>query len=404
MTAPRPRIALLPGDGIGPEVLTPARRVLDALAFDAEYVHADIGWRFWQTEGDALPVRTIRALETCDAALFGAVTSRPDAEAEDELAPELRSPSRRYTSPIVRLRQHFELHTALRPCRAYAGNTRNIRPEIDLVVFRENTEGLYGGIEWRAIPEPLALAMSDTKTGHPDRMRRWFELGLDQVSLSTRFVSHAGATRIARAAFDYARAHGRRRVTLLEKPNVLRETGAVMTEAFRAVAAEFPEIQASEANIDAACMQLVTEPHRFDVLVAENMFGDIVSDLAAGLVGGLGFAPSANIGDRFAVFEPTHGSAPDLAGRGLANPIAMLLSARMMLEWLGYDELAARLESAVAGVIRDGLVRTIDVAPDGASVSTTQDVTRHVIDRLQIHTEPSAQNAAPTPQREIAHP
>ncbi|TVQ61775.1 MAG: isocitrate/isopropylmalate dehydrogenase family protein [Phycisphaerales bacterium] len=381
----RPLIALLPGDGIGPEVLHAARRVLDALAFEAEYIECDVGWRFWQTEGDALPERTIRALESCDAALFGAITSKPATEAEKELPPELRTGARRYTSPIVRLRQHFDLHTAIRPCRAYAGNPRNIRDATDLVVFRENTEGLYGGIEWRTLPEPLARVMSDPEHGHPDRMRRWFELGLDQVSLSTRFVSRPGAERIARSAFDYARAHGRRRVTLLEKPNVLRETGGVMTERFRAVASEFPEIDASEANMDAACTQLVMQPERFDVIVAENMFGDIVSDLAAGLVGGLGFAPSGNIGDRFAVFEPTHGSAPDIAGQNLANPIAMLLSARMMLEWLARDELAERLEAAIAGLIRDGLANTRDVALPGEPVATTGQITDRLIDRIQAH-------------------
>ena len=375
------RIALLPGDGIGAEVISAAIRVLDAAGFEAEYLRGDVGWHYWCTEGDALPARTVELLRRCDAALFGAITSKPADEAAAELAPALRSRGLKYSSPIVRLRQLFDLHTALRPCRAYPGNPRNIRDDIDIVVFRENTEGLYGGIEWHPLPESVARAMADETDGHPTKMRRWFDAGLDNVALSTRFVSRAGCERIVRAAFQYAVQNGRRRVTLLEKPNVLRETGGLFTRVFRQIATEFPAIEAREANIDSACMQMVTDPGRFDVVVAENMFGDIVSDLAAGLVGGLGFAPSANIGDRFAVFEPTHGSAPDIAGRGIANPIAAILAARMMLEWLGEHEIAARVESAVASLIADGLVNTPDVAgPDAAG--TTESITRQLIERL----------------------
>jgi 3-isopropylmalate dehydrogenase len=375
------RIALLPGDGIGTEVISAAIRVLDAAGFEAEYLHADVGWHYWRFEGDALPARTIELLRRCDAALFGAITSKPADEAANELSPALRTQGLKYASPIVRLRQLFDLHTALRPCRAYPGNPQNIRDDIDIVVFRENTEGLYGGIEWHPLPESVARAMADETHGHPTKMRRWFDAGLENVALSTRFVSRQGCERIVRAAFRFAVAHGRRRVTLLEKPNVLRETGGLFTRVFREVAAEFPAIDAREANIDSACMQMVTDPGRFDVVVAENMFGDIVSDLAAGLVGGLGFAPSANIGDRFAVFEPTHGSAPDIAGRGIANPIAAILAARMMLEWLGEREIADRVETAVASLIADGQVNTPDVAgPDAPG--TTESITQNLIERL----------------------
>lgn len=375
------RIALLPGDGIGTEVVSAAIRVLDAAGFEAEYLHADVGWHYWRTEGDALPARTIELLRRCDAALFGAITSKPAEEAANELSPVLRARGLKYASPIVRLRQLFDLHTALRPCRAYAGNPRNIRDDIDIVVFRENTEGLYGGIEWHPLPESVARAMADETHGHPTKMRRWFDAGLENVALSTRFISRQGCERIVRAAFRFAVSHARRRVTLFEKPNVLRETGGLFTRIFRQVAAEFPAIEAREANIDSACMQMVTDPGRFDVVVAENMFGDIVSDLAAGLVGGLGFAPSANIGGRFAVFEPTHGSAPDIAGRGIANPIAAVLAARMMLQWLGEREIADRVESAVASLIADGQANTPDVAGSDAP-GTTESITQNLIERL----------------------
>ena len=378
----RPRIAVLPGDGIGSEVMTAALAVLDGVGFEAEYIHGDVGWEWWRREGDPLPPRTIELLRSSTCALFGAITSKAEAECERELDPPLRGRGLRYTSPIVRLRQMFELHTALRPCRAFPGNPLNVRDDIDIVVFRENTEGLYGGIEWNGIPEPLAHQMADAETGHPQRMRRWFEAGLESVALSTRFVSRAGCERITRAAFAFAEANGRRSVTLLEKPNILRATGGLMTSVFREVAREHPGIEAREANIDSACMQLVTDPMRFDVIVAENMFGDIVSDLGAGLVGGLGFAPSANLGDTFALFEPTHGSAPDIAGRGIANPIAMILSCAMMLRWLGEFDKAEAVESAVASVIADGLVDTPDVRGP-AGCGTTTSITNHILDRLE---------------------
>jgi 3-isopropylmalate dehydrogenase len=377
----RPRIAVLPGDGIGSEVSAAALAVLDGVGFEAEYVHGDVGWEWWCREGDALPPRTIDILRACDCALFGAITSKPESECEAELDPALRGRGLRYSSPIVRLRQLFELHTAVRPCRAYPGNPLNVREGIDIVVFRENTEGLYGGIEWNGIPEPLARQMADGATGHPQRMQRWFDAGLEHVALSTRFVSRRGCERIIRAAFGFAASHGRRSVTLVEKPNVLRATGGMMVRAFREVARDYPGVEAREANIDAACMQLVTDPRRFDVIVAENMFGDIVSDLGAGLVGGLGFTPSANLGDTFALFEPTHGSAPDIAGRGIANPIAMILSAAMMARWLGARDKADAIEHAIASLIADGLVDTPDVrGPAGRG--TTASITDHILNRL----------------------
>ncbi len=376
-----PRIALLPGDGIGPEVTEQAVRVLTAAGLAAEYIPADIGWRCWAEEGDPLPPRTLELLRTCDAALMGAITSKPAAVADRELAPHLQNRGLRYRSPIVRLRQEFDLYAAVRPCRALPGNPANLHDTADITVFRENTEGLYGGIEWRGLPEPLATAMADPATGHPTLMRRWFDRGLNTVAMSTRIVSEHGCLRICRAAFTYARDHGRRSVTLLDKPNVLRETGAVMQEAFDHAAAEFPTVEARTANIDAACMQMVMDPGRFDVVVAENMFGDIVSDLAAGLVGGLGFAPSANIGDSFAVFEPTHGSAPDIAGRGIANPTAAIRSAAMLAAWLGRADIAEGIESAVATALRDGAIDTPDVVGRGGR-GTTASVTDAMIARL----------------------
>lgn len=373
---PKYTIAWMPGDGVGKDVMQATRIVLDRLGLDAEYVPADIGWEFWVNEGNPLPDRTIETLKRTDCALFGAITSKPREEAAAELRPELRGRGLSYFSPIVRLRQLFNLHTSLRPCRAFRGNPLNrLGDDIDLVVFRENTEGMYGGIEWFPLPEKVAAAMADAEVGHPERMKQWFAKGLENVALSTRVMSRQGCESICRRSFEYAQRFGRRSVTLVEKPNVLRETGGLMTRVFREIASEYPGVEAWEANIDAICMWMLKSPQDYDVLVAENMFGDIVSDLCAGLVGGLGFAPAANIGDDYAVFEPTHGSAPKYDGMDVVNPIAMLLTAKMMLDWLGESEMAGRLESAVAAVIEAGDVRTYDMAQVRAGSAGTASTT-----------------------------
>ena len=361
------KIAWMPGDGVGNEVMDATRIVLDAMNFDAEYIHADIGWEFWCKEGDPLPQRTIDILKETDCALFGAITSKPRDEAHDELIPELKDKGLVYFSPIVKLRQMFNMHTNLRPCKAYTGNPLNYKEDIDLVVFRENTEGSYGGVEWFPLPEKVYDALCDNP-----KMVHWKEKGLENVALSTRIMSKQGCESIIRQSFEYAKKFNRKSVTLVEKPNVLRETGGLMTRCFREIAKEYPGIDAWEANIDAMCMWLIKNPFDYDVLVAENMFGDIISDLCAGLVGGLGFACAANIGDDYAVFEPTHGSAPKYYGKDVVNPMAMLLTAKMMLDWLGETEEGTRLEQAVAEVIAEGKIATYDVKGRGNGDSTTE--------------------------------
>ena len=375
------RIAWMPGDGVGSEVMDAARLVLDAMNFDAEYLPADIGWEFWCNEGNPLPDRTIEILKNTDASLFGAITSKPRDEANEELAPELQNTGLVYFSPIVKLRQMFNLHTNLRPCKAYPGNPLNYRDDIDLVVFRENTEGMYGGVEWFPLPEGVYDAMANESFGLPERMKRWKEKGLENVALSTRIMSKQGCESICRQSFDYAAKFGRKSVTLVEKPNVLRETGGLMTRVFRDVAKDYSGVEAWEANIDAICMWMIKNPQDYDVLVAENMFGDIVSDLCAGLVGGLGFASAANIGDEYAVFEPTHGSAPKYFGQNVVNPMAMILTAKLMLDWLGEKEDAVKLEAAVAKTILENKVATYDVKGRGKGDST-MDVAEEVARNL----------------------
>ena len=368
------RIAWMPGDGIGVDVMDAAHIVLERLGLDAEYVPADIGWAFWCQEGDPLPQRTIELLRTCTCGLFGAITSKPKDEAAKELSPDLRGKVPDYRSPIVRLRQLFDLYTNLRPCKGYPGNPLNYREGIDLVVLRENTEGLYSGVEFHPLPDAVRAAIKD----HNPSMARFDGVPSDEIAVSLRVVTKQGARRIIRRAFEYARAHAYSTVTLVEKPNVLRETSGLMTREARSLAVEYPDIELWETNIDAQMMWLLKNPADYGVLVTSNMFGDILSDLCAQLVGGLGFASSGNIGESFAIFEPTHGSAPKYAGQYKVNPMAMLLATRLMLDWLGETEKGEVLEEAIAGVLSAGEVRTYDM---GGS-NTTLEVAHAVAERV----------------------
>ncbi len=371
---PKYRIAWLPGDGVGNDVMEAARMVLDSLRLDAEYIHGDIGWEFWKNEGNALPDRTLDMMKTTTCALFGAITSKPKGEAAKEIIPELQEKGYEYFSPIVRLRQEFDLHTNLRPCKAFPGNPLNFKEGIDLVIFRENTEGMYGGVEFHPIPGPVF----DVLEAHHPKMKKFRKYGLDNLALSTRIMSRQKCDNIVRRAFEYAEKFNRKSVTVVDKPNVLRETGGLMIRTAREVAKNYPHIPMYETNIDAQCMWLLKNPFDYDVLVAENMFGDILSDLAAQLIGGLGFASSANIGDKYAVFEPTHGSAPKYAGQYKVNPMAMLLTVKLMLDWLMEINMAERLEKAIAKVIRDGKVKTYDMGGNSTSLDVAEEVVRHL--------------------------
>ncbi|NIM92619.1 MAG: isocitrate/isopropylmalate dehydrogenase family protein [Anaerolineales bacterium] len=371
---PKYRIAWMPGDGIGVDVMDAARLILDELNLDAEYPHSDIGWEFWCKEGNPLPTRTIDLLKTCTCGLFGAITSKPKDEAALELAPELQNKGLSYRSPIVGLRQLFDLYTNLRPCKAYKGNPLNYKDDIDLVIFRENTEGLYSGVEFHPLPDEVRELITE----HNPRMSRFDDVPSDEMAVSLRVITNKGARRIIRQAFAYAQNFNYPTVTLVEKPNVLRETSGLMRHIAREVSNEYPDIELWETNIDAQMMWLLKNPEDYGVIVTSNMFGDIVSDLSAQLVGGLGFAASGNIGDEFAVFEPTHGSAPKYAGQYKVNPTAMLLATKLMLDWLGESEMAERLEKAIAGVIADGKISTYDM---GGS-NTTLEMAEAVKERL----------------------
>jgi isocitrate/isopropylmalate dehydrogenase len=346
------RIAWMPGDGVGVDVMEAAQTVLEKIKLDAEFIYADIGWEFWKSEGNALPDRTIDILRNCDCGLFGAITSKPKEEANLELNPELRDKGYVYTSPIVRLRQLFDLYTNLRPCKAYPGNPLNYREGIDLVVFRENTQGLYSGIEFY----PLANDLREKIAAHNKNMHRFDDVPGEDIAITLRVITREGAARIVRKAFEYAKEFNYPTVTLVEKPNVLRETSGLMTRVARKIAEEYPGIELWETNIDAQMMWLLKNPENYGVMVTSNLFGDVVSDLSAQLVGGLGFASSGNIGD----------------------PTAMLLASKLMLDWLGEKESANRIENAVRAVILEGKVRTYDMGGSDSTLDMGRAIAEHL--------------------------
>lgn len=398
-------IVTLPGDGIGKVVLPEAVRILDAAGFEADYVHGDIGWDFWVREGNALPQRTLDLLAEHKIGLFGAITSKPKDQAAAELSPALRDKGFSYASPIVGLRQHFDLDISIRPCRSFKGNPLNfirrsrngfpgearrdggfVEPAVDAVIFRQNTEGLYCGVEWTNPPPPVRAALET----HP-KMARFKQTPGEDLAVSARIFTRGACRRIVQAAFEYARKFGYSSVTVCEKPNVIRETSGMMLAEAKAVARQFPEVALRDTNVDAQMMWLTKNPEDYGVLVCGNMFGDIVSDGFAGLVGGLGFACSANIGREVAVFEPTHGSAPkyEKLSPPIVNPIAMILSACMMLNHIDEQKRAERIRSAIGRVILEGKVRTYDMlrltgGPEVLSqgAASTTEMTDAIIDRL----------------------
>ena len=352
-------IVALPGDGIGRVVLEETIRVLDRAGFSAGYIEGDIGWEFWKKEGNPLPDRTLELLEQHKIGLFGAITSKPKDAAASELDPSLRDQGLVYSSPIVGLRQHFNLDVCIRPCRTYKGNPLNFirrgagdtieEPGVDVAIFRQNTEGLYGGVEWSNPPDIVYQGLSS----HPKFVKNFGDVPVEELSVSTRIFTKRATERILRAAFEYARKFGYKSVTVCEKPNVIRETSGMMYKMAQEIqAADFSEIELWNTNIDAQMMWLTKNPENYGVIVAGNMFGDIVSDGFAGLIGGLGFACSANLGEEVSVFEPTHGSAPKYADypESIVNPIAMMESACMMLDHIGEAEVAKRIRISIAKV------------------------------------------------------
>jgi isocitrate dehydrogenase (NAD+) len=329
------RLVLIPGDGIGPEVTDAARRVVAATGMQIDWVEAPAGLDAAQRLGDPLPESTLALIRKHRVALKGPCTTPV---------------GKGFRSINVRLRQGLDLYASIRPVRSLPG-VKTPFENVDLVVVRENTEGLYAGLEHVVVPG---------------------------VVESLRVITRPAAERIVRYAFELARNQGRSKVTFCHKADVMRMSDGLFLKCAREVADAFPFITFDEKPIDNVCLELVLDPTKFDVLVMENLFGDVISDLCAGLVGGLGVVPGANLGERYAVFEAVHGSAPDIAGKGLANPIACLRSAAMMLDHVGAREAARRIEQSVNRTLdrRTGLTR--DLGGDG----NTETITRELIANL----------------------
>ena len=345
------KIACLPGDGIGKDVLDASMLILKSMNIDAEYIYGEVGWTCWEKYGNALPEHTVQLLKDTDACLFGAITSKPGVKG--------------YRSPIVQLRRIFDLYINLRPIRAFKGNPLNYRDDVDLVIFRENTEDLYMGIEFRPIPAELGRMAG-------------INIDLEHSAVSFRIFSEKGCRRIVKGAFEYARTHKRKKVTAVHKANVIRATDGLFLEQAELVASEYPEIEYDSANVDGIAMWLIKNPDRYDVLVTTNVFGDIISDEAAQLVGGMGFAPSGNIGENYGVFEPTHGSAPKYAGLYKVNPVASILSSAMMLEFLGFNEEADKIRDGVAKTIEIGKVRTYDMGGNAGTLEIAEEILKNI--------------------------
>jgi isocitrate dehydrogenase (NAD+) len=320
------RITLVPGDGIGPEVTEAVVRVIAAAGVEVEWERYDAGVLALARHGTTLPPDLLDSIRRNTVALKGPVTT-PIGEG--------------FTSVNVGLRKALNLFANVRPVWSIAGIPTRY-DGVDLVIVRENTEDLYSGLEHEVVPG---------------------------VVESLKVITETASTRIARFAFEYARRHGRARMTAVHKANIMKLGDGLFLTSVRNVAREYPDVTYDERIVDAACMQLVLDPHRFDVLVLPNLYGDIVSDLCAGLVGGLGVVPGANLGTGIAVFEAVHGSAPDIAGKNLANPTALLLSALMMLRHIGEEHAAARIMQALGRVLEAGTVRTRDL---GGSATTTE--------------------------------
>jgi methanogen homoisocitrate dehydrogenase len=325
-------IAIISGDGIGQEVMDACEYLLDKLDLEFSFEYGEAGFDCFNKNGTTLPEETIKIANKSDAVLFGASTSTPGEP-----------------SPIINLRKELNVYANIRPIKSYKG-VKCIRDDIDFVIVRENTEGLYSQVEY----------------------------GDENKMIAERVITKHASERISKAAFNLCIKREESKVTCVHKSNVLKKTDGVFKESFHNVAKQYPQITSEDYYVDAMAMYLITQPQNFDVIVSSNLFGDILSDESAGLVGGLGLAPSGNIGDHNRLFEPVHGSAPDIAGKNIANPCSMILSASMMLDYLGEWETSNAIKEAVEKVIADCKIRT----PDLGGKSSTMDVTKAIVKEL----------------------
>jgi len=348
------KLAILPGDGIGKTVTMASLEIFDTLNIPVEMFFADIGWECWKKEGNAISQHTWNIINFCDATLLGATTSKPENEAYHELAEKFKVFPPVYVSPIVQLRQRLDLYANVRPCFKIMGEGE----DFNFVIIRENTEGLYAGLDYYPIPDSLTSFISK----HP----RWNHISSSSASCTLRLQTEIGLKRLFIFAFNYAKKENFKRVTFADKPNVLRKSSSFARTIFEDIAKTYSDIKADIYNVDAVALWMVKKPKDFGVIVAENMFGDILSDLGAGIMGGLGFAPSANIGEKTCYFEPVHGSAPQVK-ENTANPSAMFLTIALLLENFNYISEANRIKQAVIEIVKERQAVTYDL---GGTAST----------------------------------
>jgi isocitrate dehydrogenase (NAD+) len=358
------RVVLIPGDGTGPELTEATRRVLEATGVDFDWQIEHAGTDVMDEHGgNPLPDEVLDAIRETGVALKGPITTPVGGG---------------FRSVNVGLRKALDLFAQVRPCKSYEG-VRSRFDDVDLVIVRENTEDLYAGIEYEQ-GTPEAEELIDWIEAKGGRLRH------RDAGISIKPISVTGTRRIVQFAFDYARANGRKKVTAVHKANIMKFSDGLYLRVAREVAAENPDVQFDDRIVDNMCMQLVQRPEEYDVLVLPNLYGDVVSDLAAGMIGGLGMAPGANFGEGIAIFEPTHGSAPKYAGQNKVNPMAQMLSGMLMLRHLGETSAGERLERAIADVIREGESLTYDMKPsrDDPSAVGTSEVADAIIDKLGV--------------------
>jgi isocitrate dehydrogenase (NAD+) len=358
------RVTLIPGDGTGPELTEATRRVLEAtgVEFDWDVRHAGTDV-MEENDGNPLPEEVLDAIRETGVALKGPITTPVGGG---------------FRSVNVGLRKALDLYAQVRPCKSYPG-VRSRFDDVDLVVVRENTEDLYAGIEYEE-GTPEARELIEWLEGHGGSLRH------RDAGLSIKPISVTGTRRIVEFAFDYARKNGRRKVTAVHKANIMKFSDGLFLRVAREIAAENPDLQFDDRIVDNMCMQLVQRPEEYDVLVCPNLYGDVVSDLCAGMIGGLGMAPGANFGEGIAIFEPTHGSAPKYAGQNKVNPLAQILSGMLMLRHLGELAAADRLERAITELIREGDSLTYDMKPtrDDPTAVGTSDVADALIEKMAV--------------------
>ncbi|MDI1472562.1 MAG: isocitrate/isopropylmalate dehydrogenase family protein [Thermodesulfovibrio sp.] len=357
-------ITLIPGDGIGPEISEAMKKVVEATGIKIQWEIQNAGEEVYLKEGNPLPERVIESIKKNKIAIKGPITTPVGTG---------------FRSVNVSLRQALDLYACVRPCKSFKG-AKTKYENIDLVIVRENTEDLYAGIEFKkGETETIDLIkFIEEKTGKKIRQ---------DSGISIKPISVFGTERIVRFAFEYARKNGRKKVTAVHKANIMKHSDGLFLEVAREVATNYPDVEFEDKIVDNMCMQLVQKPELYDVLVLPNLYGDIISDLAAGLIGGLGLAPGANIGDEYAVFEPTHGSAPKYKGLNKVNPFAIILSAVMMLRYLGETQSADKIENAVAEIIKEGRFVTYDMkSPDDPNPPVgTLEVAEALVEKIKSY-------------------